>query len=135
MTIKVNSRGFLTPYFMKTTYLYCLPTFIIFWPPLPPNIHCKIPSSTLFIALIFWLNGQSQHIWCVILLNDIMALHLPSLCYHSITRTLWCVLCNKGSVYYNTWHVFLLVLWFDTTHTKKRKTHSTHWNQQTDTLI
>ena len=29
--------------------------------------------------LFLWLNGWSHHIWCVILLNDIMDLHMSSL--------------------------------------------------------
>ena len=42
----------------------CLPTFT---------------PTALFVALILWLSEWSRSIWCVILINDIMYLHMSSL--------------------------------------------------------
>ena len=133
MTIKVNSRGFLTPYFMKTTYLYCLPTFIIFWPPLPPNIHCKIPSSTLLFLLPWFFDWMGDHTT-----SDVL-FYLMTLWLYTCRAFATIVLQGPCGVFYatkdqftNTWHVFLLVLWFDTTYTKKeRHTAYTGINRQT----
>ena len=41
---------------------------------LPPT-----PTSSSFCCLILWLDGLSCHIWCAILLNDTMDLHMSSL--------------------------------------------------------
>ena len=65
--------------------LYCLPP-----PPSPfsnfvqPPLHTFLspPTSTptvLSVFLFLWLNGWSRHIWCAILCNDNMDLHMSSL--------------------------------------------------------
>ena len=41
----------------------------------PSNASPTVPSLDLFL----WLNGWSCHIWCVILLNDNMDIHMSSL--------------------------------------------------------
>ena len=70
--------------FMKTP-LYCLPHFFKFCPPASPptSLSPQTPTPTptvLSVVLFLWLNGWSHHIWCAILLNDNMDLHMLSLC-------------------------------------------------------
>ena len=67
-------------------------TFSNFVQPLPPtSLSCLNPTPiVLSVALFIWLNEWSGHIWCAILCNDNMDLHMSSL------RTLvpkghWCV--------------------------------------------
>ena len=46
-----------------------------------PPFRLKLPTLTALSVISFlWLNGWLRHIWCVILLKDIMVLHIPSLC-------------------------------------------------------
>ena len=67
-------------------------------PILPPLPFFQICS---FYWLVFWLNRWLCLIWCAILLNDIIDLHMLSLDLDTFifgTRsTLMCVLCNKAS--------------------------------------
>ena len=58
---------------------------------LPPN-----PNPTI-VVMFLWLNGWSCHIWCDILLNDIVKKHIGWFWYLNTRRTLICVLCNKAS--------------------------------------
>ena len=107
---------------MKKT-LYCLPpspfsNFVQSPFPVTSNTHPTDHSAVLFL----WLNGWSHHTWCAILLNDIMDVHMLSF------RTLMHVLCNKTSslLSSDTWCNFLLVLWFDLTHTQTNTNTHTH---------
>ena len=73
-------RGFLTPLFHGNTPILPTPTpfsnFVQRYPfPVASNLH----PTAAFVVLFFWLNGRSQYIWSIILLNDIMDLHMPSL--------------------------------------------------------
>ena len=54
------------------------------------------PHPTI-VVMFLWLNGWSCHIWCDILLNDIVKKHIGRFWYHHTRRTLMCVLCNKAS--------------------------------------
>ena len=46
-----------------------------------PPFRLKLPTLTALSVISFlWLNGWLRHIWCVILLKDIMVLHIPSFC-------------------------------------------------------
>ena len=113
------------------------PLFKILSTPLPPPpthahthtfthtyTHPATPNPTpslLSVVLFLWLNRWSRHIWCAIVLNDNIDLHMSSL---STRRTLMCVFCNNVSSLLSSdilW--FLLVLWFDITYTQ---THTTH---------
>ena len=83
------------------------------------------PTAAHSVVLFLWLNGWSRHIWFATFLNDIMDVQMLSL------RILMHVLCNKVSTLLrsDTWCRFLLVLWFDITHTNKHKhiqRHKTH---------
>ena len=94
--------------------------------PLPT--HPTKPFPTLFVVLFLWRNGWLCHIWCVILLNDIMDLHVLSL-VPSNTRTLWCGFCNKASVYWGWTYDVLFCYYSDLISHKQTKTHSTHRGQ------
>ena len=101
----IVGRRVLTPLFYEDPlYIAKLPFFKFCPTPLP---CCLQPPALLLILLLFlWLNGWSCHIWCTILLNDIMDVHMSSL------RILMHVLCNKVSSLLSSdmWCGFLLVL-------------------------
>ena len=83
----IVGRGVLTPLFYENP-LYCL--FVLFQilstpsptslsPPIPtsnPHLHC---SFCFNVSLPEWVMGWSYHIWCAILLNDNVDLHMSSL--------------------------------------------------------
>ena len=98
-------------------------TFSNFVQPLPPtSLSSQTSTPIVFsVALFIWLNEWSGHIWCAILCNDKMDLHLSSL--HT-KRTLICILCNKVPSFLmsDTWD---LLLWFDIT--QKKQTQHTQW--------
>ena len=98
----------------------------------PPSLLLPTPNLTaLPVVLFLWLNGWMCHLWCAILLYDIMDVNMLGLWYLSTKRTLICVLCNKVSsvMRSDTW-VFLLALWFNITHTQH-----THMHPHTHTHI
>ena len=67
------------PYsFMKIPLYWQPPIFKFCLHPAPCLSSPKSlpPLFTLFFALFIWLNGWSFHIWCVILFNDAMDLHM-----------------------------------------------------------
>ena len=102
-------------------------------PPLPPILwispfidypFASNPTTAHSVVLFLWLNGWSRDIWCASFLNDVMDVQMSSF------RTLMHVLCHKVSSLLrpDTWCGFLLVLWFDNTHTTKHKhTQHTQW--------
>ena len=49
--------------------------------PLSPTSLSPLTSipTVLSVVLFLWLNGWSRHIWCIILLNDNIDLHMSSL--------------------------------------------------------
>ena len=75
------------------------------------------PTSTLnalFDALFLWQNGWSHHMWCVILLNDVMNLLMSSL-GTLVPEGPCCVFYTRPQVYWRLTGVFLI----DITHTNK----------------
>ena len=71
--VGIDGRGFLTPYFIKTPYIAYTPLFSNFvYPFFLVAFNLKPHCSFYFVP---WLTGWSWHIWCVILLNDIMDLN------------------------------------------------------------
>ena len=89
--IYLVGRGALPPDFIKTLPPITYPLFFKVCPT-PPTLLPPTPTPAAHSVVSFlWLNGWSHHIWCVILLNDLMNLHMSSL------RTWVRVLCNKGS--------------------------------------
>ena len=99
--------------------------FSRFCPP-PTSLSPPTLISTVLSVFIFlWLSGWLHHIWCAILLNDNMHLHKSSL-GTLVPEEPWCV-------FYSTRHQvdwgltqcgFLLVHWFDITHTQTHTVHS-----------
>ena len=103
------------------------PFFFKFWTV--PHPITSIPTA-LFIALFCWLNGWLRHIWCVILLNDIMDLHIRSLGTMYQKDHIVCFM-QQGvkftEVSQNVIFYWYSVLWFDITST--HKISSTHRDQ------
>ena len=57
----------------------------------PPSLLLPTPNPTaLSVVLFLWLIGWSCHIWCAILLNDIMDPHMSNL-GTSVPEGPWCV--------------------------------------------
>ena len=77
------------------------PIFKLFPPPPlphPPSQHTRTSLSSqtstpavLSVVLFLWLNGWSHYIWCAILLNDDMDLHMWSLLGNLVPEGTWCV--------------------------------------------
>ena len=68
---------------MPTPFFQILPN------PSPPNsLLPPTPTPTAHSVVLFlWLNGWSRHIWCAILLNDIMDVHMSNL--GTLMHILW----------------------------------------------
>ena len=118
---------------MPTPFFQILPN------PSPPNsLLPPTPTPTAHSVVLFlWLNGWSRHIWCAILLNDIMDVHMSNL--GTLMHILWVHTMSLLS-----WHVMWLfagtLIWSDThthTHTHSTAQHSTaqHSTAQHSTLI
>ena len=131
---------------MKTP-LCCLPPLF--------TTHKDIPADTpipppLFVALFLWLNGWSRHIWCFILLNEIMDVHMLSLGILAPQRpcsVLYATRFQITTVKHMTCFFASTLIWYHThthTHTHARthaharththaRTHSTNRGQETET--
>ena len=66
-------------------------TFSNFVQPLPPtSLSSQTPTPIVFsVALFIWLNEWSGYIWCAILCNDKMDLHMSSL-HTLVPKGPWC---------------------------------------------
>ena len=116
-------RGVLTPPFYGDPSSLHTPLPFNFFPThLPPSLPCHLqPPPLLFSAVLFlWLNGWPNQIWCAILFNDNMDLHMSSF-GTLVPKGPWCVFyATRCQVYCSlTKCSFLLVLWLDSTHTHK----------------
>ena len=74
----------LTPFFMKTPYIAYSDSCFKFCPTLSsplPQFLSPPPATprVLSVVLFLLLNGWSRHIWCAVLLNNNMDLHMSSL--------------------------------------------------------
>ena len=89
-------------------------------PPLLTAPFASNLTTAHSVVLFLWLNGRLRHISYATFLNDIMDVQMLSF------KILMHVLCNKVSslLRSDTWCSFLLVLWFDITHTQKTQTHT-----------
>ena len=71
--------------------IYCISSLLFFKfcpTPLPPSsLFLTSTLTVLFVILLLLLNGWLSHIWCVILVNDIMD-QLVELWYLSARRAL-----------------------------------------------
>ena len=94
-------------------FMPCNLLFQVLFTPLP-FLSTPTPTPTaLFVVLFLWLNVWWHHIWCAILLNEIMELHMLS---HGtlVSKGHWCVFyAMRQQVYWGVTHGLLLVLWFD----------------------
>ena len=92
--------------------------------PLPCHLQPPFPT-VLSVVLFLWLNGWSRHIWCAILLNDDMDLHMSS--YGTLVpEGPWCVFyAIRHQVYWSLTHNVVLY-WFSDliSHTKIQRAHS-----------
>ena len=82
-----------------------------FWPPPhpPPNTHTHTHTHTHFL-LPYFFDWMCDHATCdVILFNDIMDLHMPSLKEPAVCSMQQSISLLRS----NAWCSFLLVLWFD----------------------
>ena len=113
-SLDIVARGVLTSLFLKT---------------LPHPTPLSIPT-VLSVVLFLWLMKRSCHIWCAVLLNDNMDLHMSSL-DTLLAEGPWCVFyATRCQVYWGlTQCGFLLVLSFYISHTH---TH-THTHTQIHT--
>ena len=102
------------------------PISVKFCYPPPPNLH---PTSTaLFVALFLWLYGWSRHIWCAILLNDIMDPRISSLGTLVVPERPCCVFyATRRQLYFwqITWIFAWTLIWYHT-HTPKQKKDTHH---------
>ena len=108
---------------MKTTFSDFVqpPSFPVAANPTPPPLLLLLPC-------FIWLSRWSCHIWCAILLNDIMDLQMLSL-GTLVPEGPWCVFYTKmHQLYWGT-----LVLWFDVTHTHTQ--HSPEASRLTHHLL
>ena len=102
---------FLMPYYTKTS-LYCLP-------PSPFANFVQPTPTALFVVLFLWLNGRLYHIWCTVLLNDIMDLQMLSLVI--LVPHLYVCFLQQGIMFTEVW-VLICYHTNTGTHTKTPRT-------------
>ena len=127
-------RNFLSLYLVGRRVLYCLPPppfflFQILSNPLSPA-SLSPPTSTptvLSVVLLLWLNGWSCHIWCAILLNDNMNLHMSSL-GTLIPEGPWCVFyATRHKVYWDLTYNVVFYWYSDLIPQTHKRTQHTWW--------
>ena len=114
-------RGANSLFYEDPPYIAHPPLFNFVHPtPTPNSLSLPTPTPTaLSIVLFLWLNGRSRYIFTVdVLFNDNKDLHMSSL-WILVPEGPWCVFyATSRQVYWGLTHCdFLLVLWFDITHT------------------
>ena len=90
----------------------------------------QTPTPTVVSAALFlWLNGWWCHIWCAVLLNDNMDLHMSSL-GTIVPEGPWCVFYATGHQIYVglTCNVFFTgtLIWYHMTNTTHTHAHTQH---------
>ena len=117
----IVGRGVLTPPPLLPTNLLQL-----FRNPPPSLLPITSIPTVLSVVLFLWLNGWLHHIWCAVLLNDIMDLHELSLGTF-VPEGFWCILCNKASSLLRSSHNVVLCWYSDLIlHTHTHKYTNTH---------
>ena len=71
--------------------------------PLPPTFT----STAIFDVLLLWMNGWWWHIWCVLLLNDIMDLYISTL-GTLVRERPWYVFMQQSLKFTDFWHIIWL---------------------------
>ena len=127
----IVGRGILTSLFYEDPPVLLIPSFQLFSNPPIPSLLPPTPTPTaLSVVLYFWLNGWSYHIWCAILLNDIMNLMLSLGIL--VPEGPWCVFyVTRHQMYWGLTHNAVFCWYSDLiSHTKRHTTtHSTFRGQ------
>ena len=97
---------------MKTPRLYCLPLPLFQILSTPPPLPTPIPTA-LSVVLFLWLNWWSHYIWCAILLNDIMDLHMLRLDTLVPERPCCVFHATRHHVYWGLIHNLVFCWYFD----------------------
>ena len=113
-------------YFIMKTPLYCLTPLFFRFCPTSPLLSPQTPTPiALSVVLFFWPNEWSRHIWCDILLNDIMDPHISNL-GTSVPEGPWCVFyATKRQVYWGLTHMIFCWHSDDITHIQTHR-HTVH---------
>ena len=124
--LSIIGAGFLTLLIYMETPSILLPTlFFQIFPISLPRVSNYNPAA-LFVALFHWLNRWLCHIWCVILLNTIMDLHMLSLST-LVPKDFDVCFMKQGVTFTEVWHIMWLfastLIWYHTD--TQTKTHST----------
>ena len=140
VTLFIVGRGVLTP------HLYCQPSLfqILSKPPSPLPPPHQLPTSTptvLSVVLFIWLIGWSRHIWCAILINANMDLHVWGI-GNIVPEGRWCVFyTTRRQVHWGlTYNVFFY--WYydlishTQTHEQSQHTHGrVDWHHHVDKYL
>ena len=135
-SLYIVGSGVLAPYFMKTL-LYCQLRFFKFC-PFPPSPRTSLSPPTLTLTVLsvvpfLWLNGWSLHIWCAILLNDNMDLHMSGL-GTLVPEGPWCVFyATRHQVYWGLTHN-VIFYWYSHLISHKHTHTHTHTHTQIHTI-
>ena len=120
ISVDFPPRGVLTTY-TSLFFKFCPPT-------LPPtSLSSPTPTTTALSVVIFLLlNGWSRHIWCAILLNYNMDLHMSNL-GTLVPEGPWCVFyATRHQIY---WALTKDVVFTDTLIWYQTQTHANkHWH-------
>ena len=114
------------PIFWRPPYIAYPPFFQILYIPFPPNsLSPPTPTPTgLSVVLFLWINGWSSHVWCAILLNYNMDLHMSGLCT-LVPEGPWCVFyVTRRQVYWGLTHVVVFYWYSDLI--SRTQTHTAH---------
>ena len=89
---------------MKTFYIAYPLLFQILSNPLSPASLSPLTSipTAFSVVLFLWLNGWSCHIWCAILFNNNMDLHMSSLDTLVPQRPWWVFYATRCQVYWSS---------------------------------
>ena len=122
----------------RPLYIACPPSFFqILSNPLSLTF-LQPPTSTLIVLSVvhfLWLNGWSYHIWCAILPNDNMDLHMSSL-GTLVPEGPWCMFyATRCQVYLGLTHSVVFYWYSDLTSQTHKHTHTAHSGASRLTLL
>ena len=127
-SLYIVSRRVLIPLFNEEPLYIAYPLLQFLSNPPPPyfpvnsNPH-PYPPTVLSAVLFLWLNGWSHHVWCAILLNDNMDIHMSTL-GTVVPEEPWCVFyATRRHVYWGLTHNVIFYWYSDLmSHTQTRST-------------
>ena len=126
-SLYIVGRGMLTPQFYEDLPYITYPSLLQILSLLPPlPCHLQPSASTVLSVIMFLLvNGWSHHIWCAILLNDNMDLHMSSLGTLVLVGP-WCMFyATRLKVYWGLTHN-VGFYWYPDLISRTRKYINTH---------